>query len=279
MRIGDGGREEEGMGGKAEDRKRRNNLVEAEGEGNGNASDDDVGGKKNGTVGGLSSLLAGYDSPSEDESPESSGGATATATTNLSTFAASGDAPAANDAAVVSPPAPPPVSVVDRASGGRPAAASVVCIHFRRGRCRHGDSCRFLHPVGGTVPVPAADFGGGANSDRRRGQNGRSQSERDRERNRREDEMRMLGLAAPGGNNNRNSSGGGGKKSLDSTSLLHKLLRRDKERERRLTLQLLRYIVDCDHFRDDEDARASSSSRGEEGGADNIARDDATFEG
>jgi hypothetical protein len=92
--------------------------------------------------------------------------------------------------------------------------------------------------------------------------------------------MRVLGLAAPGGNNNRNSSGGkGGKKSLDSTSLLHKLLRRDKERERRLTLQLLRYIVDCDHFRHDEDARASSSSHGEEGGADNSARDAATIEG
>ena len=89
------------------------------------------------------------------------------------------------------------------------------------------------------------------------------------------DEMRMLGLVPPGGSTR--NPGGGGKKSLDGTSLLHKLLWRDRERERRLTLQLLRYIVDCDHFRDDGDGRASSS-RGE-GGEDDTARDPATFEG
>jgi hypothetical protein len=59
--------------------------------------------------------------------------------------------------------------------------------------------------------------------------------------------MRALGLALPV-RGNRNG------KAIDNTSLLHKLLRRDKEREHRLTLQLLRYIVDSDHFKaGDED--------------------------
>jgi hypothetical protein len=87
---------------------------------------------------------------------------------------------------------------------------------------------------------------GGVANDRQQQRIGPSQQgERDRERNRREDELRTLGLAAP-----RNRGGGG--KSIDGTSLLHKLLRREKERERRLTLQLLRYIVDCDYFRDED---------------------------
>jgi len=86
---------------------------------------------------------------------------------------------------------------------------------------------------------------------------------------RREDELRTLGLlppTTPGGG--RRNSGGGGGRAFDGASLLHKLLRRDGERERRLTLQLLRYIVDCDHFRDEDASGGAASSSCAEAGVD-----------
>ena len=69
-----------------------------------------------------------------------------------------------------------------------------------------------------------------------------SQSERDKARNQYEHELKVLGLSTPSSH---------GSSPLNNTSLLHKLLQRDKERERRLTLQLLRYIVDCDYLQGD----------------------------
>jgi hypothetical protein len=217
------------------------------GNGNGNASYDDDGWRERTGTGGLSSLLAGYDSSSssapEDEATESVGASAAmevATTTKTST-----DLVTANDAAIVTPPVPSPMSVARR--------VTVVCRHHRRGRCRHGISCRFVHS---DEPVVSGVISGGITNDRQHQRNGPSrQGERDRERNRREDELRMLGLAAP-----RNRGAGG--KSIDGTSLLHKLLRRDKERERRLTLQLLRYIVDCDYFRDEDTSAASLEGEG-----------------
>ena len=71
-----------------------------------------------------------------------------------------------------------------------------------------------------------------------------AQSANDRARNIYEQELQMLGLITP----NHGSRYTTGESVINSTSLLHRLLQRDKERERRLTLQLLRYLVDSDYL-------------------------------
>ena len=71
-----------------------------------------------------------------------------------------------------------------------------------------------------------------------------AQSANDRARNNYEQELQMLGLITPN-HGSRYTTGGS---VINSTSLLHRLLRRDKERECRLTLQLLRYLVDSDYL-------------------------------
>jgi len=176
-------------------------------------------------IGGLSSLLAGYDSSSSTEEATSTSKdvhlrSTATTTTSMTETTITSTDP-------VMPP-------------------KRICRHYRRGNCRLGASCKFLHSTDPIV-VPSTGYGTTCNSTRRQKNNGQSQSERDKAWNRRDEEMRALGLALPV-RGNRNG------KAIDKTSLLHKLLRRDKEREHRLTLQLLRYIVDSDHFQaGDED--------------------------
>jgi hypothetical protein len=171
--------------------------------------------RKLSNIGGLSSLLAGYDSSSSTE--EVTATTTTTTMTETTTTTTSTQSP------------------------------KRICRHYRRGNCNLGASCKFLHSTTTTDPsivVPATGDGTkNCNSTRRlQNNNGQSQSERDKARNRRDGEMRALGLALPIRGNNRNGE------TIDNTSLLHKLLRRDKEREHRLTLQLLRYIVDSDHF-------------------------------
>ena len=173
--------------------------------------------RKQTNIGGLSSLLAGYDSSSSTEE------VTATTTTSMT-----------ETTTTISTHHPPVMS------------PKRLCRHYRRGNCHLGASCKFLHSTTTTDPsivVPATGDGTkNCNSTRRPQNNKQSQSERDKARNRRDGEMRALGLVLPIRGNNRNG------KTIDNTSLLHKLLRRDKEREHRLTLQLLRYIVDSDHF-------------------------------
>lgn len=71
-----------------------------------------------------------------------------------------------------------------------------------------------------------------------------AQSANDRARSNYEQELQMLGLITP----NHGSRYTTGESVINSTSLLHRLLERDKERERRLTLQLLRYLVDSDYL-------------------------------
>lgn len=114
-----------------------------------------------------------------------------------------------------------------------------ICKYFQRGKCLHGDLCKFLHS--GQTPS--------AQSDVQRQKKRQAQSVRDKAMNDYERELHVLGLADPSHGSRYNY---GGEKTITNTSLLLKLLQRDKERERHLSLQLLRYIVDCDYFKSDE---------------------------
>lgn len=105
-----------------------------------------------------------------------------------------------------------------------------ACVFFKRGKCRHGDSCKFLHT--------ASDAPGDTNQGKRK-----TQSEHDKARRAYDCELQALGLLSTG-----QSHRNGQNKHVNNTSLLNKLLQRDKERERHLTLQLLRHIVDNDFF-------------------------------
>jgi len=176
---------------------------------------------------GLSSLLAGYGSSSssdeEDESNNSSAGKAATTTTQEEGK----------------------VKDSTTAETGNKSPPKRLCTYYQRGKCRHGSSCRFLHsdkPINNSTQ----------NNNKRQ-----SQSERDKARNQYEQELKILGLATPS-HGSRYTSGG---KVINNTSLLHQLLARDKERERSLTLQLLRYIVDCDYFQNDGNDNASNTKQ------------------
>lgn len=181
-------------------------------------------------AGALSSLLAGYDSSSSDEEKR-------TATTDKE--------PQNQDVEHNQNLS----STLEHTSVSLNASSTArVCKFFKRGKCRHGDSCKFLH-------TKSEDKGN--NEDKRK-----AQSEQDKSRRKYESELQALGLVAPG-QSNRN-----GHRPVNNTSLLNKLLQREKERERRLTLQLLRYIVDCDYFQGDnsssmKDADESDSAAGE----------------
>ena len=169
-------------------------------------------------AGGLSSLLAGYGSSSSDDEDESNNSPTGKADTATSQDSVAATLETSNN----SPP-------------------KRLCTYYQRGKCRHGTSCIFLHsdkPINNTTQ----------NNKRQ------SQSERDKARNQYEEELKTLGLATPS-HGSRYTSGG---KVINNTSLLHQLLARDKERERSLTLQLLRYIVDCDYFQKDGNDNAST---------------------
>ena len=186
-------------------------------------------------IGGLSSLLAGY--ASSDEEGE---------------IAESKDIPnidlKESHASAEDPPLEGDETKPTEVTNSNQTQPKRLCKYYQRGNCRHGTSCKFLHSDNPH------------DSSNQRQKQRQSQSDRDKARNQYERELQILGLATPS-HGSRYTSGG---KVINNTSLLHKLLQRDKERERRMTLQLLRYIVDCDYFQGgrEEDA-ASNKSDGE----------------
>lgn len=172
---------------------------------------------------GLSSLLAGYGSSSSEDGEIAE-------PKNKSTDRSS------KDDSILDATKP---STVTGTGSGDYSPPKRLCTFHQRGKCRHGTSCKFLHS---DIPKDSS------NNDQQRQNKRQSQSERDKARNQYQQELQVLGLATPS-HGSRYTSGG---KVINSTSLLHKLLQRDKERERSLTLQLLRYIVDCDYFQESE---------------------------
>jgi hypothetical protein len=177
--------------------------------------------------GGLSSLLAGYDSSSSKEEASKS-------KDTAKDESASAAVPSSNNGD-------------DPANQNTNPQPKRVCKYFQRGKCHHGTNCKFLH-----TEAAAKE----SNTKKRQ-----SQSDRDKLRNQYRQELQVLGLATPG-HGSKYTTGG---KVINNTSLLAKLLQRDKERERHLALQLLRYIVDCDYFQGGGDGTAIVGKTSESG--------------
>ncbi len=183
--------------------------------------DDD---EKNGS--NLSSLLEGYESSSskEDDSKPGELIATAEESNHTGKVISPEDISASNS--FVS------TDMLKSSTLGK----QKVCKFYQRGNCRHGSSCKFVH-------CDEASHNHVSYAASQTLAHRKSQSERDRARIQRERELQKLGLANPS-----HGTRGGAGKFINNTSLLNKLLNRDMERERSLTLQMLRYIVDNNFF-------------------------------
>jgi len=178
--------------------------------------------------GNLSSLLAGYESSSskEDDSKPSEKTATSEQTDKMTEAKSLEDMSASNSL------------ILKDLLKTNAFAKRRVCKFYQRGNCRHGSSCTFLH-------CDKSTDNHAINATSQTLAHRKAQSEKDRARIQRERELQLFGLANPS-----HGTRGGTGKFINSTSLLNKLLQRDMERERRLTLQMLRYIVDNNFFKD-----------------------------
>lgn len=186
--------------------------------------------------GALSSLLAGYDSSSSEEEKGTATAVNESVKKEDEVLEVVKQTHHSNDA--------PKTSTSNQTTSFM--SPTRVCKYYKRGKCRHGDSCKFAH-------TKSDDSG---NNEAKR----KAQREQDKARRKYESELVALGLVTPG-QSNRNGS-------KPVNNLLSKLLQRDKERERRLTLQMLRYIVDCDYFqRNDQELMETKDN----GSVDNAA--------
>lgn len=201
----------------------------------------------------LSSLLVGYESSSSKEDDSKPSKKTATYEQNDETTESKSleDMTASNS-----------LIMKDMFKTGA-FAKERVCRFYQRGDCRHGSSCTFLHCDKSTdnhaIKATSQSLA-----------HRKAQSEKDRARIQRERELQILGLANPS-----HGTRGGTGKFINSTSLLNKLLQRDMERERRLTLQMLRYIVDNNFF---QNAAVNDCDGGDENEPKNVSTNHAHSE-
>lgn len=113
------------------------------------------------------------------------------------------------------------------------------CRYFlRNGTCKNGDNCTYIHDIEKHEEYKA-------NADIRK----ERQSKRDRARNEAKKEMDILTTGRSQQNNRTKNNAAAGQ------TLLRKLLQNDIRRERTLTLQLLRYIVDCNYLQKQRHAK------------------------
>ena len=123
------------------------------------------------------------------------------------------------------------------------------CRYFvRNGSCKNGDKCTYIHDIAQHEAYKA-----------NRAVQREMQSKRDKAKNEAQREMNLLTTGKANG-----GSGNGTMLPATGQTLLRKLLQNDIRRERMLTLQLLRYIVDCNflqekrELKDTNDNNASS---------------------
>ena len=167
--------------------------------------------------GGLTSLIGGYGSSSSDDEGDEE---KAIATGSTMPGNVTGDQN----------------NVESRMCRSDPAKNSFFrtrpCRFFMRtGRCRNGDNCNYLHEEGA---AEAAE------------QRSLEQSQRDKAKRDSRTELGRMGR-----NDVRNDYIGPG----EHAPLLRKLLQTDIRRERSLTLQLLRYIADCNFLQEKQKAK------------------------
>ena len=117
---------------------------------------------------------------------------------------------------------------------------------LRNGTCKNGDNCLYIHDITSHKQYLA-------DAVKRREQ----QSRRDRTRHVANQELNILrnGNAKHSSHLSYNPS---------SSTLLRKLLAKDMERERSLTLQLLRYIVDCNYLQKQKLPRSAEKHQNEQ---------------
>ncbi|VEU37531.1 unnamed protein product [Pseudo-nitzschia multistriata] len=168
---------------------------------------------------GLSSLLAGYGSSSDDDSEnekkvEADGKEGSVSSSHVVENAVGSDHTELNNREQTnSGPIPPPEKTKTR----RPCR-----FFFSNGSCRHGSNCRFSHDVEEGQPLQSHSK-----------QKNRSQPSNTSNRN---------------NNHNSRKRKRGGHTSSDT--LLRKLFENDMERESSMTMQLLKFIVDNNFFLD-----------------------------